>query len=188
MTTLEHPIEHREEHVGVAGLEAIAGIVGAILAIVAMAGVIPQYTAPVAIIALGVLFLVLGGAGRLVRREVAAEEELPVPFIAGAVGIVLGILALLNLAPVALVSTAVLVFGVAALVGGIMPGRQVETKQLQISGSGLLVGIGVITLGILAVVGVNPLVLTMTAVLTLGVLMFLHAAMLSGRLMSALRH
>ena len=52
----------------------------------------------------------------------------------------------------------------------------------------LLIGLGVITLGVLALVGISPLVLSTIAFLSVGFVNFMIGTAISGRMISMLAH
>jgi hypothetical protein len=103
--------------------EAVAGIAAVVLAIVGLAGLYPVYLTAIASIVLGVALLLQGGAvaarfsqllaeaagTRLTNRELGGGMS--AEFLAGAAGVVLGILALLRVFPEVLLPVAAIVFG-----------------------------------------------------------------------------
>ncbi|HZS48492.1 MAG TPA: hypothetical protein VFC63_25710 [Blastocatellia bacterium] len=126
----------------------------------------------------------------------------------GVAGIVLGILALLGINPMTMLPTAAIVFGGALLMASgamaklssmpVVPvvhdmrfGRthQVTREMLTVaSGSEVLVGAAAVVLGILALSGVDPLVLSLVAFLAIGASVVLSGTTLAGRLFSAFSH
>jgi len=139
--------------------EAIGSIAVIALAIAGLAGVWSMNIAAIATIILAAAILVEGGVfterEMLLRRGELASTEL----LAGLGGVVLGILALLGVAPGTLISVATIVFG-----GCLLFSRLVEGAF----GSRMLVGIGAVVLGILAVVGLSQVTLVLVALLCLG--------------------
>jgi hypothetical protein len=124
------------------------------LAIVGLAGVFQSTMAAIAAIILGASILNESGihlAGFRRYFALPMEEEAGTKILGGIAGIVLGILALLGVAPLSLLSVAIIVFGGAFFLGG-----------------NPLAGVAGIVLGILAVVGVDPWTLILVGLLTLG--------------------
>ncbi len=197
-------------------IEATGGFAAVILAILGFATVAPAYLIPIAAIALGVALLFEGGAvaARYWRlpEEIAAgrwaSTELAVgmfaEFAAGVAGVVLGILSLLALAPVTLLSTAILVFGIALVLGSgltyrlnsleyaVGPGGTREREEfnwfarfVDRAAVGIQVLIGLVTtiLGILALVGIASAALVTTSVLIIGFSALLSGSAVSSRIM-----
>jgi hypothetical protein len=179
------------------GAEAVAGGGALVLAILGLAGLLPMVLASIAIIAAGAAFLFQGAAvaarHRLLTLEAGggeAEIEIGVSaeIIGGLAGIALGILALIGVETMALLAVSAIVFGGTLLFGSpavyrasrAEPGNQVLDEIARqttagAAGAQALVGIGAITLGILALVGIVPQTLVLVAVLCVG-----GAALLSG--------
>lgn len=195
-------------------VEAIAGVGAATLAILGLAGVLPFYTTTLATIAVGAgLFAEgssLGAAAARIDREtsgyrVGSGGAFGVQAMAGAVGIVLGILALVGVLPSVLVPVAILAMGggmvlagpgraelnLGALeLGGASPrARRRAAAAVQTSGRLLgLVGLGAVTLAILELAGVGTgFSLELVALLGLGVALVLGSSALLGRLMVTAR-
>jgi hypothetical protein len=198
---------------------SIAESVGAagtvVLAILGLAGIFPTYMAPIAAIALGGAFLLQGSAiaaryGRLLSetgRGALSEAELgggmTTEFIGGAAGVVLGILALLNLVPATLLAVAAIVFGGTLLLGSGVPARLnvlasqppmhntvrmlVRETVYATAGAQALVGAGAVVLGILSLVGFVPATLNLVAMLAVGGAAFLAGSALCGRMMFLFR-
>jgi hypothetical protein len=134
-------------------------------------------------------------------------DGLAAMFVVGAGGLVLGVLALLGLVPVDMTAIAVIAYG-SALVLSSTSVRQLhllQTQNLQMvsshsghellagqmaSGSAgiqLLTGLTATVLGILAVAGHDPVLLTLAALLVLGVTVLLTGSALSGLVLSFVR-
>lgn len=132
---------------------------------------------------------------------------LPAMFLVGAAGIVLGILALLGIVPGTLTAIAIIAFG-SALVLSSNSVRQLYTLQASAARAGgprmggmflagemasssagvqLLAGLATIVLGILAVCGVRPELLGLSALLVLGVTVILTGSTLSGMVLGFMR-
>jgi hypothetical protein len=213
------PERERERSVkAVAGgsiAEAACGAATVVIAILALAGILPGYLAAIATIVFGVALIAQGGAiaarFRHLLRETAPSEldartelggGMGAELIGGATGIVLGILALIGVGTAVLLPIAVIVFGGALLLGSgatmdlgtlTVPGQHERFAHVArqasqaASGTQALVGVGAIVLGILALVGFDPLVLTLVALLALGAAVLLSGATISGRMASLIR-
>jgi hypothetical protein len=191
--------------------ERAGAVAAVVLAIIALAGVWTADLLCVAILGLGVSFLFEGGAvgarfsrllARTKGRSLSYAEVgggLTAEFMAGAVGIILGILALVGVASETLSAIAVLLFGGAMLLGSGAMGRlsflEITAGQSDeglehlahdvvslSTGAQLLTGLGAAILGILALVGFNPPILCLAAVLCIGVAMILNGTLIGARI------
>jgi uncharacterized membrane protein HdeD (DUF308 family) len=198
--------------------EALCGAATVVLAIIGLAGtsVPPGDVASVAAIVFGVALMAQGAAvasrfNQLLRETAPhdwdARSELGsgvgAELVGGAAGIVLGILGLIGLGQPVLIPIAVIVFGGALLLGS---GAAAELSSLRVpsahehfanvarqassaaSGTQVLVGLGAIVLGILALLGVSPVMTTMVALLVLGASVVLTGGAISSRMVALLRH
>lgn len=197
-------------------IDAIGGIAAAVVAIVGLTGFHPELMAAVAVIVFGAAMLIQGGtllseyavvmpivAG---ADGVVGDDGLAVMFLAGAGGIVLGILALLGIASAALISIAIIVYGAALVLSSSSvrhlfvlqaaarrasgrSGTQMLAGEMASGSAGmqLLAGLAAIVLGILSVAGTRAPVLTLSALLILGVTFILTGSTLSGLVMSFMR-
>ncbi|HTV94871.1 MAG TPA: hypothetical protein VME42_02690 [Steroidobacteraceae bacterium] len=191
-------------------MDAIGGIAAAVIAVVGLTGFDPLLMTGIATIVFGAALLIeggallseyayLGSAAGVVASETAAAEGGILPmFLFGVGGIVLGVLAVLGIAPEPLTAIAVIAFGSALLIGSgsvqrlyvlqsitRMSGAR-PTSDLAAAGMAagssvvqLLSGLAAIVLGILAIVGNAP-ALTLTALLILGITELLQGSTLSG--------
>ena len=193
-----------------AGAEAVAGGGALVLAILGLAGLFPMILAAIAVIAAGVAFLFEGAAVAARHRRLAleagggeAEIETGVSaeIIGGLAGIALGILALLGVETTILLAVSVIVFGGTLLFGSpavyrasrAEPGNQVVdeiARQTTVGAAGAqaLVGIGTITLGILALVGIVAQTLILVAVLCVGGAALLSGGALTSKMVGLLYH
>jgi hypothetical protein len=191
--------------------EGAGGAAAVVLAILALAGVLTQDLMAIAVIAVAVSLLFEGGAigvrfSRLltrpgIRRAGYAEFTggVTAEFMAGAVGIVLGVLSLLNIAPMVLSGTAIVVFGGALLIssgalsrlgywemasGPSSEGSDTVAREIADfnAGAQVLTGVGAAILGILALVGNNPMVLTLVALLCLGLTLVMSGSIVGSRI------
>jgi len=198
-------------------LDAIGGIATAVLAIMGLTGFDPTGMAAIATIVFGAALLVQGGTilseySQVVSLAPASSsaltggEGLPAMFMAGVAGIVLGVLALLGIAYMALIAVALIVFGAALVLssgslrqlyamrsqssaGMLRPGNELLTGQMTAGSAGvqLLAGLAAAVLGILAVAGHMPEVLALAALLVLGVTVLLTGSTLSSLVLSFMR-
>jgi hypothetical protein len=181
--------------------QAIASIATVILTILGLAHVAPNFLVAIATITFGAALLLhgasmLGEYARLTRQSSATSPAaiggggLSVVLLAGAAGIVLGILALLGISPSELTAIAVIAFGSALILSSNSalrmhffrlamarpdePAQRVAGDMLagellsSSAGTYALVGLAAIVLGILALAGFAPVVLVLIALLALG--------------------
>jgi hypothetical protein len=201
-------------------VDAIGGIATIVLAIVALAGIASGTIPAIAIIVFGAALLIQGGAmlseySHIIFPTGAANASveqfgggsLSAVFMVGAAGVVLGVLALLGIAPAALTAIAVIAFGSALILSSNsvrhlyllkastsrMAGTQVAGEflagEMTASSAGIqtLAGLAAIILGILAVSGHDPAVLTLVALLVLGATVVLTGSTLSGLVLGFMR-
>ena len=191
------------------------GAVGA--TIVGLSNIAPEQLAAIACIAVGVAAAFEGGAISARYSALLGMAEgythidasarwggMTMLFSAGAVGIALGILSLLGIAPMILIPAAAIVFGSALILDSganarlsvpearhseEFKSREKIIKETDYASAGveLLVGIGSIVLGIVALNGVYPLVLSLVAMLGIGAADLLTGAMIGGRMTSVFR-
>ena len=147
------------------------------------------------------------GAGPVAIEEFGGSS-LSALFLAGAAGIVLGVLALLGIASAILTSVSIIAFGAALLLssnavsrlqslkrvlvaaeGRTLSGSAILANEIASGSSGVhwLAGLTAIVLGVLAVAGVNPVVLTLSALIVLGATLVLSGSSLSATVMSFMR-
>jgi hypothetical protein len=200
--------------------DALGGVATIVLAIVALAGVHTDVMVPIAVIVFGTALLIQGGTllsehARIIfpgdaAGSAAIEQfsggSLPAVFLVGASGIVLGVLALLDIAAATLCAVAIIAFG-AALVMTSNSVRELYLARRTMMRSGthnasellagemasgsagvqLLAGLTAVVLGILAVAGTNPAVLVLSALVVLGATVLLSGSTLSGMVMGFMR-
>jgi hypothetical protein len=190
------------------GIALVLGIVG--LAILGSHYTAAVYLDAVAQISLGIALIVFGMAlamayARLTARTQGAEAVAGT--VAGTTGdmflgggaVILGVLAVLGVATAILVPVAVIVVGVGMmlnsaasvraasletnLTGERTPARRVSEELVFATASiRAVAGVAVSILGIIALTGANPLVLTLVAAIIAGAAMLLGSTSLSGRL------
>ena len=178
-------------------VEAIDGVAVMVLAILGLAGVVPQYMAFITTIIFGVALLMEGEAITARFSRLWSELEgrgviglgvgggATAEFLGGAAGVVLGILSILGVVPLVLTSAAIIVFGAALLLSSgtvaclnslaVVRVGPPEVLQrippeagLAVPSGQLLIGLSAIILGILALVGIHPVSLALVALLSLG--------------------
>lgn len=187
--------------------EGVGAIAAIALSIVGLAGVYTAQMAAIATIVVGAVILSEGGFLRSSYRKFysAASGEwhameqgggVTAEFFGGLTGIVLGILAFFRPTSVTLLAVAVLVYGAALLLSAATAPRtyfRTETAGQQSSealaatdpGGQLLVGLGTIVLGILAVIGLVPATLILVGLLSLGAAALFSGSMAPGKPVSA---
>jgi hypothetical protein len=220
-TTITEEHLHEDRHtvetvLGGAIGGGIIAIAGAILAIIGLAGMESRWLLGVATIAVGVSFLIEGAAiasrlsdllhetteGRVQMSELGAGVTGET--LAGVVGIVLGILGILNVYPLSLLPIAAIIYGAALILGaganvriseitfshresGAPARNVIRQAVLATTGFQILVGLGAVTLGIIALSGVYPLTLTLVAMLAVAGSFLLSNAAIASRLTAVLR-
>jgi hypothetical protein len=209
------PEEERTREIAVGGT-TVSGLLAAaagVLSIIGLAGSYPGWMVTIATVVLGVSFLLEGGA-IAARWSALLHEVAEGPMaemgagitgeaLAGITGIVLGILGLLGVVPAVLIPCAAIMFGAALVIGA---GANVRVNDLVMTykqehpiarqaaheavfaatGLQVLIGLGAITLGIIALVGIMPLTLSLVAMLIMGVTLLLSNATIAGRMLRTL--
>jgi hypothetical protein len=196
--------------------ETIVAVGVLVLAIIGLASFMPMTMLTIATIALGASFLFEGGAVASRLSELLSETTsghigiaelgggLSAEFIAGLGGITLGILSLVNVHPLTLTAVAAIVFGAALILGvGVKArlshltigqeehklAREIARQALMAStGVQLLVGLGAVVLGILALLNFDPLILSLVAVLSVGSMITLSGTAIGTRMLSLFLH
>lgn len=205
-------------------MDAIGGIATAVLAIIGLAGWRPELLAGVATIVFGAALLIQGGTllseysqvyspgGALqTASDAFSGDGLAAMFPVGIAGIVLGILALLGVAPRVLTSASAIAFGAALMLSAQSVRRlyrmQAEMRRTAVgtysireflagemaSGSAgiqFIAGLGALVLGIIAVsmaAGMRGELLTLVALLLVGLTNIISGSALSGLVLSFMR-
>lgn len=191
------PESFLSEAAGRSVAEAIGGIAAVILAVIGLAGILGNLMACIATIVIGAGILVEGWAVGSTYRHLSTATPgqgtglngaLTAEFLGGMAGIVLGILALFRMVPDTLLAVALLVFGATLLLSsltasqanwrsfsfaqGSAQGGAVGAFPAAHSGQ-LLIGLGAVVLGILAVIGLVPMTLVLVGLLSLAAVMLL---------------
>jgi hypothetical protein len=185
--------------------EAVVGLGALAITIIGLANVYPWLLATVATIALGAAFVFeAGDVGRRFSYLATDEESMGTSawggmtagFLAGCAGIALGVLAILNVVPHTLIPVAIVVYGAALVMDSNTQSNLSELEGQRfglrgfsqeiaresassLSGIKVLVGLGAITLGILAIIKIAPETLCLVALLAIGA-----ATLMSGSLVS----
>jgi len=208
------PIETAEDRktvqifTGGASIETLGGLAAAVLAIIGVTGHYSLTMLGVACIATGLALLAHGSSIAARWRHVLARLEgdqydrseliggIGTEVFGGAVGLVLGIMALANIMPYVLLPVAAVVFGGSLLLGGaaqpeleeLVPEynaryRRITRDAIQASGGVMvMVGIASAVLGILALLAVGPiLTLSLVAMLCVGTALLLAGGALTAR-------
>lgn len=202
-------------------MDAIGGIATAVLAIVGLAGWHSELLAAVATIVFGAALLIQGGtllseysqvftpAGALqTASDAFSGDGLAAMFPVGIAGIVLGILAVLGVAPFALTAVSVIAFGAALMLSAQsvrrLYGMQAQLRRSSMGSSSVreflagemaggsagiqfLSGVAAVVLGIIAVSGVHNVVLTLVSLLVVGITNIISGSTLSGMVLSFMR-
>jgi hypothetical protein len=203
---------------GASASEAVAGIVAIVLTILGLAHVSPTFLMAVATIAVGVAMIFRGGMVATEYASLVAEpgETRPaaadlggsaawsLELLVGAAGIVLGILALLQVSSMDLIAIAVIAFG-GALVLGSGSAAQLNLMRLTMVGLGeeaqrmaagilsgsvaiqAVAGLTAVVLGILALAGMGSVALILIALLTLGSFILVNGSALTGAMLMTFR-
>ena len=192
-------------------VQATLGAFAIALSIIALAAMRPFLSA-VAVIAIGASLLFEGGSiayrftrlleqtSRGIMQGLEFGEGVSAEFIGGVAGIVLGILALLNIVPMILISVSAIVYGTALMLGA---GVTTRLNHLIIQGSNenelsqkvargavtaaagvqVFIGLAGATLGIIGVVGIERMSLGLVAMLVLAFGRLLTGTALSNRML-----
>ena len=212
LTEAETPHEEKvttQVITGGSSLELLGGLAALIVAVIGVSAYLPFYMSAIATIAIGVALLAHGGSIAARWREAQRALDTNTHYerteliggigtevFGGAVGIVLGILALAHVMPFVLMPVAAIVFGASLLLGGasqpdlvhLAPEHdpryaRITYDAIQASGGVMvLVGIAAAVLGILALLHVGPVVtLTLVAMMCIGGALVLAGGALTAR-------
>jgi hypothetical protein len=194
-------------------VEGIVAAGAVVLAIIALTGNLPLLLLSVSIIALGIALMFEGAAISLRLYNLLSETarskfnmtELglgtTVESIAGIFVSALGVLSILGIHPMILVPSAIIVIGGSLILGAGANARinamkinkaedhlfaQEVTRQIVWAATEIqvLVGLGVITLGILSLCGIEPMILSLVAVLGIASSILLSDTAISSRMLT----
>lgn len=200
-----HEREQESLWLGMGGLmmEGLGGT-AIVLSILGLLEIFPVLLASIATIVVGVSFLIAGSAmaSRLARfgkktetlvARLAIGEGMAAESLTGAVGAVLGILALLGSGATTLLPVAAIVYGAGLLAGS---GAAAQLKSLwerehtpesrteTAAGPGVLIALSGIVLGNLGLAHLDPIILSLAAMLSFGVAVVLRGTALARRLLA----
>jgi hypothetical protein len=188
--------------------DAAAGAIVTVLAIIGLSGAAPRTMAALSFIGVGIAFVVeAAGTARRSQAMAASESgvrsEITVSVLTqvftGVAGFVLGLLTLIGVGSLVTLSFASVAFGVALLFGtgaavqvdtvaaNLDPSqtrRVIHEAVVGASGARVLLAVGSVVLGLLALAGVESVTLLLTAGLSLGVGVLLGAVSLGDRMRS----
>jgi hypothetical protein len=216
IVTSEHTFQEAATYGGL--VDAVGGVVTIVLAIIALSGVHQPTLAGIATIVFGAALLIQGGtmlteytklffpAGTAApAEEIMRGGGLSALFLVGAAGVVLGVLALINIVPETLIAIAVIAFGGAMVLSSnavwhlyrakqaterlgamrVRSGGEILAAEMASGSAAMqcLGGLTAIILGIVAVTGTNLMVVTLVGLLVLGATALLTGSTLSGMVM-----
>ena len=191
--------------------EAAGGIATIVLGIRGLASIVPATLAAVGVIVIGAALLTEGMAvvdefAQLSQTDNASGRDIAgagggvmLEFLGGVGVIVLGVLALLDISNMTLLAISIIAIGgTLILAGGMLTSMATSNLSGQNDagdqmarnaaagrrGIEILIGIGGVVLGILALVGINPLTLILISVLGFGSAILLTGSAITGRLLS----
>ncbi len=217
MSTMQEVTEKRSTRMITTGAlgEGFVSTGAVVLSIIGLAGKFPELMLPIATMAIGASLLFEGGAITARFSNIFSLARVPVDvtefglgitaeFATGIAGIALGVLALIGLQPLVLTPIAAIIYGVSVLLGAgataranslmsqISEQREIVREVMReavsaASGMQVLVGLGAITLGILSLVGINPMALSLVAMLALGFAVLLSETAIINRVTGVAR-
>lgn len=200
---------------GGAFAETIIGIGTVVLAIIGLSGFMQGTMLAVATIGVGASLLFEGGAvasrlselvhdtteGRLDVLELGGG--LSAEFVAGLAGVTLGILSLVHVMPLFLSPIAVIVFGAALMIGAGVKNRlnmltvgseehhvaKMIAREAILAANGVLIlaGMGGVVLGILALLRIDPMILTLVGLLSISAAIMLSGTALGTKMLTVFR-
>ncbi|MBO0737676.1 MAG: hypothetical protein J2P48_14075 [Alphaproteobacteria bacterium] len=187
--------------------EGAAGIAVIILSVIALAGISPGTLASIATIILGVGLMAQAFNSAAENSKLAAAQptaildlggETMFDSLCGIAGIVLGVLALVGISSAYLVSSALITFGGALLLSGVIgtppkgahaPALEGQTEARPYRGAAatgaveILIGVAAIVLGILSLASMVSWVLVLVGFLVVGAGLLMVSATFSGTVM-----
>ncbi|HEX3699920.1 MAG TPA: hypothetical protein VHV27_04530 [Phenylobacterium sp.] len=196
----------------------MGGVAVIVLAILALAGVLRPVLTDIAGIVFGAAFIIEGAAltarhaaimdqvGDSPADQLEMGGGMTVELAGGIAAIALGILALVGVVPTILMPALVITGGAALILsaGAVQRLNDIRAEAFGLSQTArgmargavssaaagqVLAGLGAVTLGILALVGVGtPAVLTMVGLLVLGAAITLSGTAMSGKMLNLFRH
>ncbi|MBN1588508.1 MAG: hypothetical protein JW888_03245 [Pirellulales bacterium] len=198
------------------GIQTTSGGTAIVLAILGLAGFQPMYMATAATIAVALALAFQGHAVGECYSKIVQETGLKFPvadlqtgltaeFVAGAIGVLLGILSLLNIEPATLTAVAAVILGCGVLLGAGIANRLAHFANQSASnhpffehlvadavtaaaGAEVLVGGGAIVLGVITLVHPVSYTLPLAAMLALGSSMVMTSTAVAGRIAGIWTH
>lgn len=198
--------------------ETVGGVALAVLAILALDQLAPDILLSIATVVAGLALGLMSAKmsanfsealrGSDNSESAVAGGGMNAGVFAGVAGVILGVLAILDVARPELIAVALIVFGAAVVLDFIVKAqlRSLHTRYLGMTGSeqaersvapamsagmnlgsaGTAAGVAIITLGILALTGIHTPTLVAVGLLTLGAYLFLEASSSIGRMLPSL--
>ncbi len=187
----------------------LAGVATAVLAIIGLANILPKAVVSISAIAIGAALILVAIAIGVEKKHILAEtvqghvgsklftSGIGMDMIAGIVSVVLGILSLLKMDPAILLGVDTIVLGLALLY---MCSADSRMNSYRVVSTGdakkaylketvstiidiqFIVGLGMVALGILALIGITPVVLILVSFLSGGIVLTLKGTTLAARL------
>lgn len=202
---------------GAASGEIVGGGGAVVLAIIALAGILPTTLLAVAGLAVGAALMFEGGAIASRYRDIAAELDsrfdltalgggLSAEFLGGAAGVVLALITLLGLNTAMLMAISAIVYGGALVIGAetaaelrslTVPRSEKHEHLQKIAHSALsatvstrvMGGLGAVVLGILALIDApSSVTLSLVAFLAIGGTILLSGTAIGGKVLAIFRH
>ena len=194
--------------------ELLIALGAVILSIIAIVGLFQNQLAAISVIGIGAMLMIQGAAVALYLSELLYEAEatqhadtmaggqgIATEFLAGTAGIILGVLALIGIAPATLMSVAVITFGAAMLLtsteiswrNALVAGQSEALRRVlrqtgsAAAGAQVLVSLASIILGILGLVGMAQTIMILVALLATGALVLLRSSVVGGLMVEFLR-
>jgi len=192
--------------------ESAGGIAAVVLTILGLTGIAPVLLTSIATISIGAVMLIKGAtvsAEYFKVAQAAASNNveraelgggLSGEILAAIAAVVLGILSLLSIIPMILLPIAAIVLGVGLALSS---GADVRLNYLRVGqqenrwyqkvlsdmvgasiGAQVLAGLGAAVLGILALVGMAPVILTLVSMLLIGTSVLLSGTSLGGKMLN----
>ena len=195
--------------------EAVGGIAAVVLAILGLVGLLSHAMAAIAAIAIGVALILEGlaiasrfsdlvsRAGKSLSDTAKLGGGIGAEFLGGVAGGILGLLAVLGIAPMTLTAIALIVFGASLLLSSGVTYRldlqasklgQTTLSSTQVlaaiaaCGVQVLVGVSAVALGIIALVGISPMILTLAGLLSVGASVLISGSAVSANIASVMQH
>jgi hypothetical protein len=196
--------------------QSLGGLAAIVLAIVGLVHIVPHYMVAIACLTIGAGLIFQGGnismeytallsrmsQGKLENATVGGGISIEI--LAGVAGLVLGVLALVAVSPTVLLPVAVIVFGAALIVSSGDISRlnslklensgasdllqRLARESLAVgSGTQIFIGLGSVVLGILALIGYDWMVLSLVALLAIGIAVLVSGTGVTDRMFEFFR-